>query len=206
MAKDVIAAVAVRLAVRIAFAAAFSILIIQQPFGGTLAEPEKGIVASSLLRLEDKTSSHYTIMTGETVTLTGDIRSLVLQDMRVSVDLESNGIEGRDWVVVSRTPRNSFAIPAAESVPYEFEVRFLSPGTFSLDLNAKILEIPNRPTPIDASSPDCSGCRINATIVTVTAPLSSFTSIVVATAVVIAAGGGISVWYFRHRSKQKASP
>ena len=170
-----------------------------------LAQQENdSFVSSSLLRFEDETSSHFTINTGETVILKGNIQSLVSQDMKVSVDMKLNAMEGTDWVLVNKTPSDAFALPAAESVPYEFVLKILSPGTFPVQLDAKILEIPNRAVSIDASSLDCSGCRITAATVDVIAPVSL--SLVAMAGVVIAAGGAISIWYLRRRSKQKSVP
>jgi hypothetical protein len=174
-------------------------------YGHAYAQSGKeSVVVSSLLGFEDETLPQYNVNAGETVILKGNIRSFVMQDMTVSINVRSDAVSPV-WEVVSKKPSDAFNLPAAESIPYEFEVRFSTPGTFSLQLDATILEIPNRPVPIDANSPDCSGCRINVTTVTVTEPVGSYTMAIATAAAVAAALGGLSIWYFYHRSKQKST-
>jgi len=176
------------------------------------AQSQESVVSSSLLRFEDETPSHITVATGETVTFGGLVRSLISVDMTVSVLLGSNGTEGKDWILVEKEPSDSLALPAGESVTYEFKARFLRQGTFLMQPYAQILEIPNKPTPIDASSPDCPACQSRGVLVTVTGQdivmqdevLSTTVIIALSVAAVVIAGSVVSVFYLRRsRSNSK---
>ena len=170
---------------------------------------DESSLSSSLLSFQDQETSHTTISPGQVVELSGFVASNIDVNMTVALFLVSNGTEGVDWVLVDASPREPFKLSASESVQYQFMVHFLEDGTFLIQPNARILQIPNRTTPIEPGSPDCS-CKARSSVVsvkdTVEVPNQTLTYVAIVSGIV-AAGGIGSAWYLvRRRSISKPKP
>ncbi len=173
--------------------------------GKVIAQESDAGASSSLLKFENEEPSRITITAGETITLKGSVQSLIDVEMTVELSLVSDGSESGGWVVEEMDPPSDFLLPATEGVPYEFKVRFLEPGSVKLQPSARILEIPNRTTPIDSNSPDCPSClgRGSNIVVTEGNPPNDEMPLILAVGVAlpIAAGAAISGWYFLRKSR-----
>lgn len=172
---------------------------------------EENLIQSSLLRFQNPAPSQATINAGQNVTFTGTIQSLVSADMTVSVSLQVNGTEGKDWNIIERNPSaDSLKLTGNDSIPYEYKVQFLRQGIFSIQPNAIIHAISNRTisADIDANSPDCSGCKGRTALVTVTeqGAYGTYGGLYTVTLAVIAiavSAGAVGTWYFVRQARRK---
>src|SRR5688572_20914166 len=88
---------------------------------------------SRFVRIEDETWSAQSLNTGDELTVTGTLQSLVNRPLRawLSVFAESTNA-GNRWEFMSRDPPgNVFEIPPQGTVPYELTVRALEIGRAS---------------------------------------------------------------------------
>jgi methane/ammonia monooxygenase subunit B len=87
---------------------------------------------SRFIRIADETFSDNTLTTGDTLTVSGNLESLVNRPMRGWLSLFSESSNaGNRWEFLSRDPPgNIFDIPPGEIVPYKIEVKALEPGTY----------------------------------------------------------------------------
>jgi methane/ammonia monooxygenase subunit B len=98
---------------------------------------------SRFVRIEDETWSAQTVNTGDEITVTGTLQSLVNRPLRawLSVFSESTNA-GNRWEFISRDPPgNVFEIPAQGSIPYELTVRALEPGIYHLHTQLNIASV-----------------------------------------------------------------
>ena len=87
---------------------------------------------SRFVRIDNEQFSDNTLNTGETLTVTGDLESLVNRPLRAWLSLFSESSNaGNRWEFLSRDPPgNIFDIPPGETVPYSITVKALEPGTY----------------------------------------------------------------------------
>jgi methane/ammonia monooxygenase subunit B len=87
---------------------------------------------SRFVRIDNEQFSDNTLTTGETLTVTGDLESLVNRPLRAWLSLFSESSNaGNRWEFLSRDPPgNIFDIPPGGTVPYAITVKALEPGTY----------------------------------------------------------------------------
>ncbi|HEX7033895.1 MAG TPA: methane monooxygenase/ammonia monooxygenase subunit B [Nitrososphaera sp.] len=87
---------------------------------------------SRFVRIDNEQFSDQTLNTGETLTVTGELRSLVNRPLRAWLSLFSESSNaGNRWEFLSRDPPgNIFDIPPGSTIPYEITVMALEPGTY----------------------------------------------------------------------------
>lgn len=87
---------------------------------------------SRFVRIDNEQFSDNTLNTGETLTVTGELNSLVNRPLRAWLSLFSESSNaGNRWEFLSRDPPgNIFDIPPGGSVPYSITVKALEPGTY----------------------------------------------------------------------------
>ena len=87
---------------------------------------------SRFVRIDNEQFSDNTLTTGETLTVTGELESLVNRPLRAWLSLFSESSNARNrWEFLSRDPPgNIFDIPPGEIVPYSITVKALEPGTY----------------------------------------------------------------------------
>jgi methane/ammonia monooxygenase subunit B len=87
---------------------------------------------SRFVRIDNEQFSDNTLTTGETLTVTGELESLVNRPLRAWLSLFSESSNaGNRWEFLSRDPPgNIFDIPPGEIVPYSITVKALEPGTY----------------------------------------------------------------------------
>jgi methane/ammonia monooxygenase subunit B len=98
---------------------------------------------SRYVRIEDETWSTQTVNTGNEITVTGTLQSLVNSPLRawLSVFSESTNA-GNRWEFMSRDPPgNVFEIPPQATVPYEMTVKALEPGIYHLHTQLNIANV-----------------------------------------------------------------
>jgi methane/ammonia monooxygenase subunit B len=98
---------------------------------------------SRFVRIEDETWSAQTVNTGDEITVSGTLQSLVNRPLRawLSVFSESTNA-GNRWEFISRDPPgNVFEIPPQGTVPYELTVRALEPAIYHLHTQLNIASV-----------------------------------------------------------------
>ena len=92
----------------------------------------KAQLQSRFVRIDNEQFSDNTLTTGETLTVTGELESLVNRPLRAWLSLFSESSNaGNRWEFLSRDPPgNIFDIPPGEIVPYSITVKALEPGTY----------------------------------------------------------------------------
>ena len=87
---------------------------------------------SRFVRIDNEQFSDNTLNTGETLTVTGQLESLVNRPLRAWLSLFSESSNaGNRWEFLSRDPPgNIFDIPPGETVDYSITVKALEPGTY----------------------------------------------------------------------------
>ena len=87
---------------------------------------------SRFVRIDNEQFSDNTLTTGETLTVTGELESLVNRPLRAWLSLFSESSNaGNRWEFLSRDPPgNIFDIPPGETVQYSITVKALEPGTY----------------------------------------------------------------------------
>jgi methane/ammonia monooxygenase subunit B len=98
---------------------------------------------SRFVRIEDESFTAQTLNTGEELTVTGTLQSLVNRPLRawLSVFAESTNA-GNRWEFMSRDPPgNVFEIPAQGNIPYEMTVKALEPGIYHVHTQLNIESI-----------------------------------------------------------------
>jgi methane/ammonia monooxygenase subunit B len=98
---------------------------------------------SRFIRIEDESWTAQTVNTGDEITVTGTLQSLVNRPLRawLSVFSESTNA-GNRWEFMSRDPPgNVFEIPPQGTVPYEMTVRALEPGIYHLHTQLNVASV-----------------------------------------------------------------
>lgn len=87
---------------------------------------------SRFVRIDNEQFSDNTLNTGDTLTVSGNLESLVNRPLRAWLSLFSESTNaGNRWEFLSRDPPgNIFDIPPGETVPYSITVKALEPGTY----------------------------------------------------------------------------
>ena len=87
---------------------------------------------SRFVRIDNEQFSDQTLRTGETLTVTGELKSLVNRDLRAWLSLFSESANaGNRWEFLTRDPPgNIFDIPPSATIDYSITVRALEPGTY----------------------------------------------------------------------------
>jgi methane/ammonia monooxygenase subunit B len=87
---------------------------------------------SRFVRIDNEQFSDQTLTTGEDLTVTGELTSLVNRPLRAWLSLFSESANaGNRWEFLARDPPgNIFDIPPGATIPYSITVRALEPGTY----------------------------------------------------------------------------
>jgi methane/ammonia monooxygenase subunit B len=87
---------------------------------------------SRFVRIQDETFDAQTLNTGDTLTVSGTLQSLVNRPLRAWLSLFSESTNaGNRWEFISRDPPgNIFDIPAQGTVPYSISAKALEPGIY----------------------------------------------------------------------------
>ncbi|HEY7110406.1 MAG TPA: methane monooxygenase/ammonia monooxygenase subunit B [Nitrososphaeraceae archaeon] len=87
---------------------------------------------SRFVRIQDETFSAQTLNTGDTLTVSGTLQSLVNRPLRAWLSLFSESTNaGNRWEFQTRDPPgNIFEIPAQGTVPYSIAAKALEPGIY----------------------------------------------------------------------------
>lgn len=98
---------------------------------------------SRFVRISDESFSTQTMHTGDTLTVTGTLQSLVNRPLRAWLSLFSDSTNaGTRWEFISRDPPgNIFDIPAGASIPYSITVKALEPGTYHVHTQLNVEHI-----------------------------------------------------------------
>src|SRR5918996_2234271 len=100
-----------------------SVMVLYIAFASIPVAEGHGVQAqlqSRFVRIQDEAFSAQTLQTGEEITVTGELQSLVNRDLRgwISIFSESTNA-GNRWEFVSRDPPgNIINVPAQETIPY----------------------------------------------------------------------------------------
>jgi methane/ammonia monooxygenase subunit B len=98
---------------------------------------------SRFVRIEDETWSAQTLNTGDELTVSGTLQSLVNRPLRgwLSVFSESTNA-GNRWEFISRDPPgNVFELPPQATIPYELTVKALEPGIYHVHTQLNIANV-----------------------------------------------------------------
>ena len=87
---------------------------------------------SRFVRIQDETFSAQTLNTGDSITVSGTLQSLVNRPLRGWLSLFSESTNaGNRWEFISRDPpENIMDIPAQGTVPYSITAKALEPGIY----------------------------------------------------------------------------
>jgi methane/ammonia monooxygenase subunit B len=87
---------------------------------------------SRFVLIDNEQFSDQTLKTGETLTVTGELKSRVNRPLRAWLSLFSESANaGNRWEFLERVPPgNIFDIPAGGTVPYSITVKALEPATY----------------------------------------------------------------------------
>jgi methane/ammonia monooxygenase subunit B len=98
---------------------------------------------SRFIRIEDESWSAQTLNTGDELTVTGTLQSLVNRPLRGWLSVFSESVNaGNRWEFISRDPPgNVFEIPPQESIPYELTVRALEPGIYHVHTQLNVANV-----------------------------------------------------------------
>ena len=98
---------------------------------------------SRFIRIEDETWSAQTLNTGDELTVTGTLQSLVNRPLRAWLSVFSESVNaGNRWEFISRDPPgNVFEIPPQGTVPYELTVRALEPGIYHVHTQLNVANV-----------------------------------------------------------------
>jgi methane/ammonia monooxygenase subunit B len=95
---------------------------------------------SRFVRIDNEQFSDQTLTTGEDLTVTGELTSLVNRPLRAWLSLFSESSNaGNRWEFLARDPPgNIFDIPPGATIPYSITVRALEPGTYHVHTQLNI--------------------------------------------------------------------
>ena len=98
---------------------------------------------SRFIRIQDETFNRQSLQTGETLTLNGELVSLVERDLRgwISIFSESTNA-GNRWEITARDPPgNVFDIPGNTVVPYEISAIALEEGVYHVHTQLNVASV-----------------------------------------------------------------
>src|ERR671926_190038 len=95
---------------------------------------------SRFVRIQDESFSAQTLRTGDEITVTGTLQSLVNRPLRAWISLFSESTNaGNRWEFIARDPPgNVFEIPPQGTVPYELRAKALEPGVYHVHTQLNI--------------------------------------------------------------------
>jgi methane/ammonia monooxygenase subunit B len=98
---------------------------------------------SRFIRIEDESWSAQTLNTGDELTVTGTLQSLVNRPLRAWLSVFSESVNaGNRWEFISRDPPgNVFEIPPQGTVPYEMTVRALEPAIYHVHTQLNVANV-----------------------------------------------------------------
>jgi len=98
---------------------------------------------SRFVRIDNEQFSDNTLQTGEELTVSGELKSLVNRDLRGWLSLFSESENaGNRWEFLARDPPgNIFDIPAGATVPYAITVKALEPATYHVHTQLNVEHI-----------------------------------------------------------------
>ena len=98
---------------------------------------------SRFVRIQDESFSGQTLQTGDELTVTGTLQSLVNRPLRAWLSLFSESTNaGNRWEFIARDPPgNVFDIEPEATIPYSLTVRALEPGIYHVHTQLNIQTI-----------------------------------------------------------------
>lgn len=98
---------------------------------------------SRFVRIQDESFSGQTLQTGDELTVTGTLQSLVNRPLRAWLSLFSESTNaGNRWEFLARDPPgNVFDIEPESTIPYSLTVRALEPGIYHVHTQLNIQTI-----------------------------------------------------------------
>ena len=120
-----------------------SIMILSAAFAFMPVAEGHGVQAqlqSRFVRIQDESFSAQTLRTGDEITVTGTLQSLVNRPLRAWISLFSESTNaGNRWEFIARDPPgNVFEIPPQGTVPYELRAKALEPGVYHVHTQLNI--------------------------------------------------------------------
>ncbi|HJU95043.1 MAG TPA: methane monooxygenase/ammonia monooxygenase subunit B [Nitrososphaera sp.] len=118
--------------VAIALATIIAVSVISYILPSASAHGVQAQLQSRFVRIDNEQFSDQTLTTGEELTVTGELTSLVNRPLRAWLSLFSESSNaGNRWEFLARDPPgNIFDIPPGATIPYSITVRALEPGTY----------------------------------------------------------------------------
>ncbi len=116
----------------IALATIIAVSVISYILPSASAHGVQAQLQSRFVQMENEQFSDQTLRTGEDLTVTGELTSLVNRPLRAWLSLFSESSNaGNRWEFLARDPPgNIFDIPPGATIPYSITVRALEPGTY----------------------------------------------------------------------------
>lgn len=116
----------------IALATIIAVSVISYILPSASAHGVQAQLQSRFVRIDNEQFSDQTLQTGEDLTVTGELTSLVNRPLRAWLSLFSESANaGNRWEFLAREPPgNIFDIPPGATIPYSITVRALEPGTY----------------------------------------------------------------------------
>jgi methane/ammonia monooxygenase subunit B len=116
----------------IALATIIAVSVISYILPSASAHGVQAQLQSRFVRIDNEQFSDQTLRTGEDLTVTGELTSLVNRPLRAWLSLFSESSNaGNRWEFLARDPPgNIFDIPPGATIPYSITVRALEPGTY----------------------------------------------------------------------------
>jgi methane/ammonia monooxygenase subunit B len=98
---------------------------------------------SRFVRIQDEAFSAQTLQTGDELTVTGTLQSLVNRPLRAWLSLFSESTNaGNRWEFLARDPPgNIFQIEPESTIPYSLTVRALEPGIYHVHTQLNVESI-----------------------------------------------------------------
>jgi methane/ammonia monooxygenase subunit B len=134
MIKSTTLIIVIALASLMALSAALALIPIVEAHG------VQAQLQSRFVRIQDETFSAQTLKTGDEITVTGTLQSLVNRPLRAWISLFSESTNaGNRWEFISRDPPgNVFEIPPQGTIPYELRAKALEPGVYHVHTQMNI--------------------------------------------------------------------
>ncbi|MDQ3977578.1 MAG: methane monooxygenase/ammonia monooxygenase subunit B [Thermoproteota archaeon] len=118
--------------VAMALATIIAVSVITYILPAASAHGVQAQLQSRFVRIDNEQFSDQTLTTGEDLTVTGELTSLVNRPLRGWLSLFSESSNaGNRWEFLARDPPgNIFDLPPGATIPYSITVRALEPGTY----------------------------------------------------------------------------
>ena len=118
--------------VAMALATIIAVSVISYILPSASAHGVQAQLQSRFVRIDNEQFSDQTLRTGEELTVTGELTSLVNRPLRAWLSLFAESANaGNRWEFLARDPPgNIFDIPPGATIPYSVTVRALEPATY----------------------------------------------------------------------------